>query len=111
MSICFRVPDPGSGAHHLYIARAGLAVISKIVLMRDRSLTYVGDDFNVFMWMEWEALARRNLIIVPNVEIADRPMLGVAVGADRKMVQSFKPAIIASAECRARTMFNHAETP
>jgi hypothetical protein len=75
--------------------------------MGDGALPHVGDDFNVCMGMEGESAAWRNLIVVPNKEIADGLVDWVAMRSDREMVQRFEPSEIAPTKFIAGPMLNH----
>jgi hypothetical protein len=54
--------------------------------MGDGALAHVGDDFNICMGMEGESAAWRNLIVVPDEEIADGLVDWVPMRPDREMV-------------------------
>ena len=46
LEIVLRMDDTGPGAHHLHVTRFGAALVAKVVLVGDRTLTDEGDDFH-----------------------------------------------------------------
>src|ERR1700722_8052585 len=74
IAIVLGMPDPGSGTYDLDVARYGAANIADAILMGDRALADIGDDFHVCMGVQSEAGPGRDLVVVPNHERAKRPV-------------------------------------
>jgi len=109
--IHFGVTDSASRAHYLHVAGLSAAAITETISMRDGSLTNIGHNLNVHVWMKRKAGAGRNLIVVPHIEIADGPMDRIAISANGEMVQCPEPAMISSPELRPRTMLDQEWVP
>ncbi len=105
--IIFRVTDAGSRAHHLDVACLGAAFVAHAVLMRDRTLPDIGDDFHVRVRMRREARVRGNLVVVPDVQVAPAHSVGVAVLGEGKMMLGFQPAVIRTAKPVEGSTFDH----
>ncbi len=103
--------DAGAGRHHLDIAGAGAALVAQTVLMRDRALADISDDFHVAVRMRRKAGARRDLVVVPHPDAAPLQPRRIVVIRKGEMVLGIEPAMIGSAEAVERTNFDHRASP
>ena len=62
--VIFGMAHTGSGAHHLNVARAGAAGIAEAILVRDRALPDIGNDFHIVVRMFAEAASGGNTVII-----------------------------------------------
>jgi hypothetical protein len=96
--IVFRMANPGSGTHHLDVARYDPTDVASAILVRDDTLADIGDDFHVRVSVTAEAGAGRDLVVVPDHEGAEGAIRGIAVGRNDEMVARIQPAAIAVIE-------------
>jgi hypothetical protein len=94
------MPNAGASTYDLNVARFDTSGIAAIVLMRNDPLTDVGNDLDVLMSVERKPRARRDLIVVPHDQSAERPMIGNSMAGERDMVLGFQPAKVASSQFR-----------
>src|SRR5262245_7287465 len=99
--------DAGPRAHHLHVARLGSAFVSKVVLVRDRTLAHIGDDLHVGMGMRWKARVGRDLVVVPNAQGAPAHARRIMVIAERKVVLGLQPAMVRTGELIEGSTFDH----
>src|SRR5690606_31394957 len=85
-AVVFAMPYTGAGAHHLNVARFGAPDIARAVLVRNRALTDIGDDFHVGMRMRIEARIRRDLVVVPDPDASPAHAAGIVVASEREVV-------------------------
>ena len=111
LQIVFGVTDTGAGAHHLNVARFGAALVAEAVLMGDRALADIGDDFHVGVGCGGKAGVRRDLVVVPHPQGAVAHIAGVVVTAEREVVFCFQPAVVGAAEPVEGSEFNHGIFP
>src|SRR6185437_8943918 len=107
LQIIFGVADAAAGAHHLYVARFGPALVAEAVLMRDRALADIGDDFHVGVGVRRKAGVRRDLVVVPHPKRAVTHIVRVVMAAEREVVLGLEPAVVGGAELRKWPEFDH----
>ena len=71
--------DACAGAHHLNVASLGTALIAQTILMGNRTLADIGDDFHVRMRMGGKAGSRRDFIVVPDPQGAEIHALRIII--------------------------------
>src|SRR3984893_953264 len=111
LQIIFGVAYAGARAHHLHVARFGAALVAETVLMGDRALADIGDDFHVGVGMRGKSAVRRDLFVVPHPQGAVAHVAGVVMAAEREVVLRLQPAVIGAAEFRKWSEFNHGMLP
>ncbi|MOA05482.1 hypothetical protein D3C78_1250830 [compost metagenome] len=99
--------DAAAGAHHLYVAGFGAALVAQAVLVGDRALADVGDDFHLAVRMRWEAGARGDFVIVPDAQVAPAFAVGVVVLGEGEVVLGIQPAVVGAAELVEGSAFDH----
>jgi hypothetical protein len=70
LEIVLRMLDAGSSAHHLHVPGFGTSAIAEAVLVGDRALPDIGNDFHVGVRVRREATFRRDLVVVPDAQRA-----------------------------------------
>ena len=111
LHIIFAVRDAGAGAHHLYVARFGAALVAEVILVGDRTLSDIGDDFHVAMGVGRESGLRRDRIVVPDAQIAPAFALGIIVIREAEMMLGVEPAMVGTAQRREGTKVDHDTSP
>ncbi len=66
LPVVFGMADAGTGRHDLDVTGLGAASIAHRVLMGDRAVPDIGDDFHIRVGMRREAGLRSDLIVVPD---------------------------------------------
>lgn len=104
----FAVRDSAAGAHTLDFTGHNHGAVSHAVLMRQRALQDVGDDFHVLMVMGRESLPGRYPVFIDNAKSPETHMRGVPVFGKGKSVVSLKPAVVKMAAVLGFPDLNHA---
>ncbi|MGY4598747.1 hypothetical protein ACVWXL_006493 [Bradyrhizobium sp. GM22.5] len=107
LEIVLGVADAAAGAHHLHVARFGAAFVAEAVLMGDRALAHIGDDFHVGVGMGGKAGVRRDLVVVPDPQGAVTHVVGVVMACEGEMMLGIEPAVIGAAELCEGSEFDH----
>ena len=97
----------GAGTHYLNIAGFGAAFIAHAVLMGNRPLADIGDDFHVAMRVRVKPLPRRDFIIIPNAQPPPIHALSIAVMPEGEMMIGIEPTEIGLAQAFKGTEFDH----
>lgn len=111
LQIVFAVGNPGTGAHDLYVACFGTALVTQVVFVADSPFTNVGDDFHIAVRMFRETGARGDHVVVPYPQVAPVHSLRVVVFGERKVVMGVQPAVVSCAQCVERSEFKHDASP
>src|SRR5581483_5906158 len=110
--IVFAVADAGAGAHALRLAGADDGARAGAVLVRDRAVEHVGDDFHVAVRMRRESLAGLDAVVVDDAERAEAHVARVAILAERKRepavepIEARAPALAGAADSDHRVSFS-----
>src|SRR6185437_10576583 len=107
LQIVFGVADAAASAHHLHVARFGSALVAETVLMRDRALADIGDDFHVGVGVRRKAGVRRDLVFVPHPKRAVTHIFRVVMAAKREVVLGLQPAVVGGAQLCKWPEFDH----
>ena len=90
------VADACPSAHRLDVARLGSPEASQGVLVSDRALADIADDFHVLVTVEIESRARSDLVVIPDDEDSKGAVGGVALRRDFEMVARLQPPEVTS---------------
>src|SRR5258707_891520 len=80
------------------VPRHGAALVAEAVLVADRALAHIGDDFHVVMRMRRKPRSGGDLVVVPHAQRAPSHALGVAVVREREMMTCVKPVELLAAQ-------------
>jgi hypothetical protein len=73
LDVVLGVADAAARAHHLHVARFRAALVAETVLVRDRAIAHIGDDFHVRVRMRRKTAVRGDFVVVPHAQRA-QPM-------------------------------------
>ena len=90
--------DAGAGAHYLYVAGHGAAMVAEAVAVADGALADIGDDLHVAVRMSRKTTVGGNFVIVPDPQRAPVLALGVVVLGEREVMAGIQPAMQGMAE-------------
>jgi hypothetical protein len=82
------VADPGTRAHHLYIAGPDCSRIALIIAVGERSVVDIADYLDVRVLVKPETCMWRNFVIVQDDEIPDRFVVWIAIWSNGEMMPS-----------------------
>ena len=111
LGIKFGMTDARTRTHHLHITGGGTALVTQAVLMRDRTLTDIGNDLDIPVWVERKAGGWGELIIVPDAQSAEWTMFWPPHTGEGEVQFGFQPAVFDSGQCGKGAMLNHDTVP
>src|SRR3546814_711999 len=106
-----RMGDAAPGAHALNLTRNDHGAIAHGILVGERALNDIADDFHVAMAMGAETLARLHAILVDHSQRPPMHVLGVVVVGEREAVPGVEPAVIGVATFMCGTQGDHGLAP
>src|ERR1700722_7564206 len=83
-----------AGGHALDLIRSERLLMAHAVLMRQRTLGDVGEDFHIAMGVHAEALAGSHAVFIDHTQAAETHELGVVIAGERKRMITIEPAMI-----------------
>src|SRR5689334_9208437 len=96
--IVLGVPDSGTCAHHLNVARFGPALVAEAIPMRDRAFAHIGDDFHVGVRVERKTRIRSDLVVIPDAQLPPMRAVVVEIISKREMMARAQPAMVGAAK-------------
>src|SRR5215469_11166939 len=93
------VQNTGTGAHALYVARPDHRAVAETVLVLERSVENIGDDFHVIVGVAREPAARNEAILVDDPQAPEAQMRGVLITREREGVAAVQPSSPGLAAC------------
>src|SRR5215831_9118195 len=101
------VQDAGTGAHALHLARPDHRAVAEAVLVLERSLKNIGDDFHVIVTVAGEPGAWNNAILVDDPQAPEAHMGRVLIMREGESVAAVQPSSPALAARHAISKGNH----
>jgi hypothetical protein len=92
--VVFAVANAGARAHALHVARPDHGAVAHRILVRQRALEDVADDFHVAVAVGAEALARLDAVFVDDTQRPEAHVPGIVVVRERKSVEGLEPAVL-----------------
>ena len=86
-----------SRSHALNVSRTNHRAIANTVLVLERAVDDVGNDFHVAMGMGWEPFAGTHAVIVDHAQRSDPHLGRVVVVPKRKAMPAVEPAVLSVA--------------
>ena len=85
------VPNAGTCAHHPNVAGNNTTGVPQAVAMGHCTFADVSDDFHVCVGVRGKARVGRDLIVVPDAEVAPLGALGIVILGEGEMVLGLEP--------------------
>jgi hypothetical protein len=101
------MPNARPSADRLHVASLYAADVSDTVAVGDNAVANVGDDLHVGVAVKAKACSRRNLVVVPDDQAANRTMRGIAILTNAEVMQRLEPTDIATAKFCFSSYFDH----
>ena len=79
--------------------------------MSDGTFADIGDDLHLTVRMRVEAGIRRDLVVVPDAQLAEAHALRVAVLAEAEVMPGVKPLVVKATETLERSDLDHGCSP
>src|SRR5215471_1643722 len=105
------VQNTGTGAHALYVARPDHRAVTEALLVLERSVENIGDDFHVVVGVAWEPAARNDAILVDHPQTPEAHMGRVLIMREREGVAAVQPSSPGLAACHSIAKGNHKSLP
>lgn len=105
----FGMPNAGARAHDLNVACFYAADVAKIVTVRHRPLTDIGDDLDVRVPVERKTGPGGDLIIIPDDQRSQRGVVRFSMVAKSEMVLGLQPTKVPAPEFGPQSWLQHLE--
>src|SRR5579863_9513758 len=96
-----------AGGDHLHVSRSNLAPTTGTIFVLEHAFAHVRDDLHVAMPVHGKAAVRGYLVVVPDHEVSEPCMRGVALGFDSKVVPGFEPVAISTSQGVQSSQLQH----
>ena len=96
-----------SSGHYLHITRLRHAFVSQMIAVPDGALANIGDNLHISVAVQIEALARRDGVVVPDLERAEAGSRRVDIAAKREVMVCRQPVVLKAAKAFEGTVIDH----
>src|SRR5882762_5882822 len=96
-----------AGGDHLHVSRSNLAPTTGTIFVLEHAFAHVRDDLHVAMPVHRKAAVRGYLVVVPDHEVSEPRMRGVALGFDGKVVPRLEPVAISTSQGVQSSQLQH----
>ena len=79
--------------------------------MRNIALANICDDLHITVRVRRETSARRDVVVIPDIQVAERLVRRINMATDMEVVQRFQPAKVFAPELGEWAIFNHDRPP
>jgi hypothetical protein len=100
----WRIPRPGD---HLHVSRTNLAPTTRTVFVLEYAFAHVRDDLHVAMPVHRKAAVRGYLVVVPDHEVPEPGVRGVALAIDGEVVPGLEPVAISTSQGAQSSQLQH----
>src|SRR5258708_4046841 len=96
-----------AGGDPLHLSSSNLAHTTRTILALDHPFAHVLDDLHVAMPVHRKAAARGYLVVVPDHEVSEPCMRGIALGFDGEVMSGFEPVTISTSQGVQSSQLQH----
>src|SRR6266481_9396843 len=96
-----------AGGDHLHVSRSNLAPTTGTIFVLEYAFAHVGNDLHVAMSVHRKAAVRGYLVVVPDQEVPEPCMRGVALGFDGEVVPGLEPVAISTSQAVQSSQLQH----
>jgi hypothetical protein len=96
--VAFGVPNSTARGDRLHVSRPNLAPTTRTVRMFEYALAHIRDHVHVAMPVHGKAAVRGDLVVVPDDEVSEPRVRGVALAVDGEVMPGSNPLVISTSQ-------------
>src|SRR5258707_15524689 len=92
---------------HLHVSRSNLAATTGRIFVLEHAFAHIRDDLHVAMSVHRKAAVRGYLVVVPDHEVSEPCVRGVALGFDGEVMSGLEPVAISTSQGVQSSQLQH----
>ena len=96
--VVFGMAHSTAGGDHLHVSRTNLPPTTRTVFVLEHAFAHVRDNLHVAMPVHRKAAVRSYLVVVPDHEVPEPSVRGVAMAIDGEVVPGLEPVAISTSQ-------------